>query len=184
MYYGSCCELWFSTIILRNELSLVATSVVPAQLLEDERSLRWAASPWTVSDGWRWTYRSHPVHSFSVKPLRSICLEHRWVDSWLKSLPNARTSLPGCTPWYCVIHSAIPPSLTRHGRPTGAFKCFHHTHTFLPMFIFIINVSSPCPSSVSGWCQLSCWRRLFWGTLLKDPWILKWQMQSTSWWTG
>lgn len=38
-----------------------------------------------------------------------------------------------------------------------------------------------CCPSVSGWCQRSCWRRLFWETLQKDLWTLKWQMQLISW---
>lgn len=38
-------------------------------------------------------------------------------------------------------------------------------------------------STASGWCQLSCWRRLYYGTLPKDLWTQKWQMQLTLWLT-
>lgn len=55
------------------------------------------------------------------------------------------------------------------------FHLHFHTHHCVS--------SSPC-SSASGWCQLSCWRRLFWGTLRKDLWTPRWQMQLTSWLTG
>lgn len=114
-------------------------------------------------------------HSWFLPSFRFICLGHLWADSWPRSLQSIRTGLPGCIRWYCVTHLVIRPSSIRHGQQTGNICDSTWFSSQCSRLFSCVN------STASGWCQLSCWRKLSCGTLPKDLWIQKWQMQLTLW---
>ncbi len=113
---------------------------------------------------------------------RCICSVPLWEDSWLRNLLKSRINLPEFILWSCATHLATHRSSTRHGQQTGRDLYWIPAVVTSPS-LWICLMLYYVSFLVSGWCLLSCSKRLCLVTLPKDLWTQKWQMQLTLWLT-